>query len=169
MGKIKIKDCHGLLFRDVTIIRSKYCEIPIYHEICVPPEALERLAHEIGNGFVDWDMVEYMSLGGGITYSYLLDTGASRESWTDISENYRFKNLKETYSLKNLPESLRWQGGKRFIEKYRGYAIYLKDNEYIALPKPKLGSICGKTIEEVKECIDYIEQEKALKDWIKEK
>ena len=77
--------------------------------------------------------------------------------------------LKETYSLKNLPERLRWQGGKRFIEKYRGYAIYLKDNEYIALPKPKLGSICGKTVEEVKECIDYIEQEKAIEDWMKEK
>ena len=77
--------------------------------------------------------------------------------------------LKESYSLKNLPESLRWQGGKRFIEKYRGYAIYLKDNEYIAVPRPKLGSICGKTVEEVKECIDYIEEEKALKDWMKEK
>ena len=58
---------------------------------------------------------------------------------------------------------------KKFIESYRGYAIYLKDNEYIALPKPELGSICGKTIEEVKECIDYIEQEKAIEVWMKEK
>jgi len=88
MGEIKIKDCHGLLFKHVTIICNKYCKIPIYHEICVSPEALERLAREIGNGFVNWDLVEYMSLGGGITYSYL-DAGAS------YPENYRFKNFKE--------------------------------------------------------------------------
>jgi len=75
MGKIKTKGCYGLLFRHVTIIREKYCEIPIYHEICVSPEALERLAREIGNGFVNWDLVEYMSLGGGITY---LDAGTNK-------------------------------------------------------------------------------------------
>ncbi|MHA1396156.1 MAG: hypothetical protein ACTSSF_00300 [Candidatus Heimdallarchaeaceae archaeon] len=56
--------------------------------------------------------------------------------------------------------------GKRFIEKYRNYAIYLEGNEYIAVPKPKFTNIYGKTVDEVKLWIDYVKEREALEDLI---
>ena len=56
---------------------------------------------------------------------------------------------------------------KKFIEKYRGYTIYLEDNEYTIEPKPIFRGIYARTIEEIKLWIDYVKEREALEDLIK--